>query len=435
MTLPSFTYSGVSYSLPAAGTTEFNLTTSGGKPIGFLDVSHIHVYETSDSGMSMVELFRPDDWDFNTNRTKVVLDSGVDGSTSIVIRRITPAQSPYNLVGEGTLLPSEQLNSNILFNLYVNQETLESVEAAIQEAEDALAAAQGALDLISESIGYNIVTGVGSIPAAPTDGDLVEIVNSTDIQNFSPLTGVPTGFVGEPGLSVRIRYDVATLSWQWVSYYANDTDTRYVKLSSRSSSVASTSEATVATSLAVKTAKDAADVAAAAAASAQSTANTAVANAATAQSTANTAQGTANSAASAAGTAQSTANAAMPKSGGAFTGAVTSSSTLSDVSGNLRDIPQNPQTTGYTLVVGDAGKHVSITTGGVTIPADVLGVGDAVSVYNNSTSNQTITQGSSTTVRLAGTATTGNRTLAQRGLATILCVASNEFVISGVGLS
>jgi hypothetical protein len=36
---------------------------------------------------------------------------------------------------------------------------------------------------------------------------------------------------------------------------------------------------------------------------------------------------------------------------------------------------------------------------------------------------------------LAGTATTGNRTLAQRGVATLLCVASNTFVITGAGIT
>jgi hypothetical protein len=36
---------------------------------------------------------------------------------------------------------------------------------------------------------------------------------------------------------------------------------------------------------------------------------------------------------------------------------------------------------------------------------------------------------------LAGTATTGNRTLAQRGVCTILCVAANTFVILGAGLT
>ena len=58
----------------------------------------------------------------------------------------------------------------------------------------------------------------------------------------------------------------------------------------------------------------------------------------------------------------------------------------------------------------------------------------AVSIYNNSGSNQTITQGGSVTLRLVGKSDTGNRTLKERGLVTILCVASNEFVITGGGL-
>jgi hypothetical protein len=36
---------------------------------------------------------------------------------------------------------------------------------------------------------------------------------------------------------------------------------------------------------------------------------------------------------------------------------------------------------------------------------------------------------------LAGTSTTGDRTLAQRGVATILCVGSNTFVIIGGGIT
>jgi len=119
-------------------------------------------------------------------------------------------------------------------------------------------------------------------------------------------------------------------------------------------------------------------------------------------------------------------------------GIVTATSFVGDLTGNADSsstIPQNSQTSSYTLIASDAGKHISITTGGVTIPASVFSVGDVVSIFNNSGSNQTITQGSSTTVRQAGTSNTGNRTLGQFGLATILCVASNTFVVSGAGLS
>ena len=125
----------------------------------------------------------------------------------------------------------------------------------------------------------------------------------------------------------------------------------------------------------------------------------------------------------------------LPLTGGALTGAVTSSSTFSDSKGELRDVPQNAQSGAYVLVASDHGKHISITTGGVTVPAGVFGVGDTVTIFNNSTSSQTITQGASVTLRQVGTTNTGNRTLAGYGLATILCVASNIFVITGGGVS
>jgi hypothetical protein len=112
--------------------------------------------------------------------------------------------------------------------------------------------------------------------------------------------------------------------------------------------------------------------------------------------------------------------------------------TVSDSLGNVRTIVQNAQTSAYILVVGDAGKHISITTGGVTVNASIFSAGQAITIFNNSAANQTITQGTSVTMYLAGSATTGNRTLAQRGVATILCItggATPVFVISGGGLT
>jgi hypothetical protein len=98
-------------------------------------------------------------------------------------------------------------------------------------------------------------------------------------------------------------------------------------------------------------------------------------------------------------------------------------------------VPANSQTTGYTLVATDNGKYISITTGGVTVPSGIFTAGQSVTIYNDSASSQTITQGGSVTMYQVGTATTGNRTLAQRGLCTVFCVGTNTFVITGGGLS
>ena len=116
------------------------------------------------------------------------------------------------------------------------------------------------------------------------------------------------------------------------------------------------------------------------------------------------------------------------------TGTVTGTEIV-DGKGALRRIPASNKTSGYTLAANDGGTHINITTGGITVPSGQFVAGQAVTIYNNSGSSQTITQGSGVTLRKVGSATTGNRTLAQRGLATILCVAANDFVITGGGLS
>jgi len=117
-----------------------------------------------------------------------------------------------------------------------------------------------------------------------------------------------------------------------------------------------------------------------------------------------------------------------------FAGVVSTGSTISDVSGDLRSIPQNAKTAAYTLIATDNGKHISITTGGVTVPASVFSVGNAVTIFNNSAAAQTITQGASVTLYNGSDGTSGNRTLGARGIATVLCVATNTFVITGAGL-
>tara|TARA_B100000530_G_C15930835_1_gene476810 strand:+ start:2694 stop:3167 length:474 start_codon:yes stop_codon:yes gene_type:complete len=111
------------------------------------------------------------------------------------------------------------------------------------------------------------------------------------------------------------------------------------------------------------------------------------------------------------------------------------SGVVSDSAGSLRNLPQVSKSSAYTLIASDTGKHVSISSGGVTVASGVFSIGDVVTIYNNSSSSQTITQGTSVTLRQAGTSNTGNRSLASYGVATLMCVASNTFVISGVGLS
>ena len=100
------------------------------------------------------------------------------------------------------------------------------------------------------------------------------------------------------------------------------------------------------------------------------------------------------------------------------------------------DIPQNAQNGAYTIAAADRGKHIySANVAGQTIilptglPADM-----AVVIVNDGTNPITLST-TGTVVRLAGSALTGDRTIAANGMATILRVAANRFFISGSGIS
>lgn len=110
---------------------------------------------------------------------------------------------------------------------------------------------------------------------------------------------------------------------------------------------------------------------------------------------------------------------------------------ITDGIGNVRSVPLNNQTSAYIVAAADNGKMISITTGGVTLNTSTFAspYGQIVSIFNNSTSSQTITAGTGVTLHLAGTLSTGTRTLARYGVATITCVDVNRFVVSGAGLS
>jgi hypothetical protein len=86
------------------------------------------------------------------------------------------------------------------------------------------------------------------------------------------------------------------------------------------------------------------------------------------------------------------------------------------------------ETTG-TLTVASANRTIQ-ATGDITVPNAVFAAGDIILIYAGA-SSRTITQGASVTMRLGGTATTGSRTLAARGVAVLFFVSSSEVVVSG----
>lgn len=108
----------------------------------------------------------------------------------------------------------------------------------------------------------------------------------------------------------------------------------------------------------------------------------------------------------------------------------------------FRNIPVNSQSSAYTAVLADSGKcifHPSTDANArtFTIPANAAvayPIGTAIS-FVNMTSQVVSIAITSDTMYLAGTGTTGTRSLAQYGTATALKLDSTTWIISGAGLT
>jgi hypothetical protein len=107
------------------------------------------------------------------------------------------------------------------------------------------------------------------------------------------------------------------------------------------------------------------------------------------------------------------------------------------------NIPQNSQSTDYTLVLSDSGKHIfhpssDSSTRTYTIPANAsvpFPIGTVVTFVNKSTLGTITIAITSDTLTLAGSGTTGSRLLSVNGIATCIKITSTEWLISGPGLS
>ena len=122
-----------------------------------------------------------------------------------------------------------------------------------------------------------------------------------------------------------------------------------------------------------------------------------------------------------------------------FTGTVgaatiTATGVVSDSKGDVRNVKVNAQGGTHTLVATDAGTCIK-ASGNVTVPNSVFSQANVVSIINNTSGDLSIIQGSGVTMYNTADAATGNRTLATRGMATMIFDSASVCYISGSGLS
>lgn len=106
------------------------------------------------------------------------------------------------------------------------------------------------------------------------------------------------------------------------------------------------------------------------------------------------------------------------------------------------EIPQQSKSAAYTLVLGDAGKHIyhpstDANARTFTIPANAsvaFPVGTAITFVNMTAEVVTVAI-TTDAMYLAGYGTTGSRSIARYGIATALKMTTTTWIISGSGLT
>ena len=105
---------------------------------------------------------------------------------------------------------------------------------AISIANSASATATASANTVANSAIFQVVANYAALPALNSvdNGKFYQVSDSTNIENnFSSITGEPSGFTGHSGLTVKLKSNTTASPkvWEWQEYYANDPETRYRK--------------------------------------------------------------------------------------------------------------------------------------------------------------------------------------------------------------
>jgi hypothetical protein len=109
---------------------------------------------------------------------------------------------------------------------------LSTANTALSNSSTAISTANAASAAVASAVIYQPVVDLTALGLlTPADGDFFELQDSTGADTDPDITGVPGGLVGAPGLTFRLRYDDPPQEFVFLGYFANDSETRYLKFS------------------------------------------------------------------------------------------------------------------------------------------------------------------------------------------------------------
>ena len=172
----------------------------------------------------------------NTNATTALNNSresdGSGGYTSAIsianTAKSTADSASSTATSASSTASTASTNATTALNNSRTSDGSGGYDSAISIAQNAQTVANNASTAVSNAVLFTIITNVASIPGSPSDGDYIEVTNSTGIESFTPLASLPAGFAGDSGLTVRLNYTTSGSTWNYMSYFANNPEDRYI---------------------------------------------------------------------------------------------------------------------------------------------------------------------------------------------------------------
>ena len=172
----------------------------------------------------------------NTNATTALNNSresdGSGGYTSAIsianTAKSTADSASSTATSASSTASTASTNATTALNNSRTSDGSGGYDSAISIAQNAQTVANNASTAVSNAVLFTIINNVASIPGSPSDGDYIEVTNSTGIESFTPLASLPAGFAGDSGLTVRLNYTTSGSTWNYMSYFANDPEDRYI---------------------------------------------------------------------------------------------------------------------------------------------------------------------------------------------------------------
>jgi len=166
-----------------------------------------------------------------TNAVNTANTASTNATTALNNSRESDGSGGYNTaisIANTAKTTADTASSNATTAVSTANTASTNATNAVNTANTANSTATAAQNAVADAVLYTPVAAVANIPGSPSNDDYVEIADSTGIESFSPLAGLPSGFTGDSGLTVKLRYTSSGSTWNYQSYHANDSEDRYI---------------------------------------------------------------------------------------------------------------------------------------------------------------------------------------------------------------